>query len=95
MANPKPVDGDSFDDASPSGQWAEEVWRALATLNSVDAAAVRLVYSQRMTQSEVARHLGLPVSETKTRISAALRELSRILVPPDQSEVTRASAARS
>jgi DNA-directed RNA polymerase specialized sigma24 family protein len=49
---------------------------ALSRLPAAQAAALRLVYSDRMTQAEVAKKLGATVDEVKRLVASGLQTLS-------------------
>jgi hypothetical protein len=81
MVNASPFDEASLDGRNPIAVGPESIQRALATLDALDSAILRLAYHHGTSQAEVAQELGLPISEVRTRSSVALRQLARILTP--------------
>lgn len=57
-----------------------QVATAVRTLPPEQQEVLRLAYTEGMTQSEVARRLGLPLGTVKTRIYSGLRRLRTVLL---------------
>lgn len=62
--------------------WAAETLHAMDDLNSVDRAALRLIYSFGMSQVQVARELGLPETEIRQSVARGMREVAARLTMP-------------
>ena len=61
-------------------EWeAWQVHRAVAALPETERTLVELAYWSELSQSEIARYLGLPLGTVKTRTRAALARLGRVL----------------
>lgn len=58
---------------------ADQVRAAVATLQPAQRQVIELAYFRGMTQSEMAKHLGVPLGTIKTRVRTALRRLSEML----------------
>lgn len=63
-----------------STDWANDVLRAVDTLDGVSATALRLIYQRSSTQAQVAARLGLSEIEVKTRVAHGMRQLTQLLV---------------
>ena len=59
----------------------QRIDRAIAQLTNDQADVVNLAYFRGFTLSEVAENLAIPIGTVKTRLSAALRNLRRSLIP--------------
>ena len=67
--------------AQPGWHVHQSVHAALAALPDEQREAVRLAYFQGLTQSEIARELGIPLGTVKTRLRLAFGKLRVALAP--------------
>jgi DNA-directed RNA polymerase specialized sigma24 family protein len=59
-----------------AARWAAQTLQIMDDLNSVDRAALRLIYSFGMSQSQVAWELGLPETEIRRSVARGMREVA-------------------
>jgi DNA-directed RNA polymerase specialized sigma24 family protein len=59
-----------------AARWAAETLQIMDDLDSVDRAALRLIYSFGMSQSQVAWELGLPETEIRRSVARGMREVA-------------------
>jgi DNA-directed RNA polymerase specialized sigma24 family protein len=59
-----------------AARWAAETLQIMDDLNSVDRAALRLIYSFGMSQSQVAWELGLTETEIRRSVARGMREVA-------------------
>lgn len=71
------------DDLAWSRSVAREVAGVLKSLPAAQRQAIELAYFQGMTQSEMARHLDIPLGTVKTRVRTALQRLATLMAETD------------
>ncbi len=59
-----------------AARWAAETLQVMDDLDSVDSAALRLIYSFGMSQAQVAWELGLPETEIRLSVARGMREVA-------------------
>ena len=59
-----------------AARWAAETLQIMDDLDSVDRAALRLIYSFGMSQAQVAWELGLPETEIRRSVARGMREVA-------------------
>ena len=70
-----PISAVDAPERSPA-RWAAETLQVMDDLDSVDRAALRLIYSFGMSQAQVAWELGLPETEIRLRVARGMREVA-------------------
>lgn len=84
MSTEGPAGGDPANSADDARRrWATQVGSALHGIDGIGASALRLIYSQHLTQAEVARRLGVAESTVKTQVARALGQLAKRLAASD------------
>lgn len=71
------------DDVAWSQSVAREVAGVLSALPAAQRQAIVLAYFHGMTQSEMARHLDIPLGTVKTRVRTALQRLAALMAETD------------
>jgi DNA-directed RNA polymerase specialized sigma24 family protein len=59
-----------------AASWAAETLQIMDDLDSVDRAALRLIYSFGMSQAQVAWELGVPETEIRRSVARGMREVA-------------------
>jgi DNA-directed RNA polymerase specialized sigma24 family protein len=59
-----------------AARWAAETLQIMDDLDSVDRAALRLIYSFGMSQAQVAWELGVPETEIRRSVARGMREVA-------------------
>jgi DNA-directed RNA polymerase specialized sigma24 family protein len=65
-----------------AARWAAETLQIMDHLDSVDRAALRLIYSFGMSQSQVAWELGVSENEIRRSVARGMREVAARLTTP-------------
>jgi RNA polymerase sigma factor (sigma-70 family) len=64
--------------------WSAEIQAALSNLSSEQREAISLSYFGGLSQSEISRHLGIPLGTVKARMARGMRQLSVAIIGGEQ-----------